>query len=103
MVQVRAIDHLSPSDHDLSLSSASAITRLAPFRCVHHAFEHHARMQPDAIAVEHTGQKITYAQLDRSANTLAVKLRVMGVRPRNSRLFSSPSAQLSWWSAFLLF
>ena len=53
----------------------------APFSCVHHAFEYHAATQPNATAVEHLGDSITYAELDRQANILANYLRTSGVRP----------------------
>lgn len=52
-----------------------------PFSCVHHAFEHHVRRDPEAIAVEHLGSTISYGDLDRRANALAHRLRAMGVRP----------------------
>ena len=52
-----------------------------PFSCVHHAFEHHARRDPHAVAVEHLNDAITYGDLDRRANALAHRLRTMGVRP----------------------
>ncbi|KAI0057826.1 nonribosomal peptide synthetase 12 [Artomyces pyxidatus] len=55
--------------------------RPAPFDCVHHAFEHHALLQPSAVAVEHLGDTISYFELDRSANHLAGRLRVLGVVP----------------------
>lgn len=53
----------------------------APFQCIHHAFEHHAARDPNAIAVEHLGSTITYGELDSRANALAHQLRSMGVRP----------------------
>ncbi|EKM49537.1 uncharacterized protein PHACADRAFT_153957 [Phanerochaete carnosa HHB-10118-sp] len=52
-----------------------------PFHCVHHAFEHHARRDAQAIAAKHLGNAITYGELDRRANALAHRLRAMGVRP----------------------
>lgn len=52
-----------------------------PFRCVHHAFEHHVLRDPEAVAVSHLGDKITYGDLDRRANALAHRLRAMGVLP----------------------
>ncbi|KAI0801910.1 nonribosomal peptide synthetase 12 [Irpex lacteus] len=53
----------------------------APFQCIHHAFEHHAARDPNAIAVEHLGSTITYGELDSRANALARQLRSMGVLP----------------------
>ena len=52
-----------------------------PFGCVHHAFEHYALKDPEAIAVEHLDATITYGELDRRANALAHRLRAMGVVP----------------------
>lgn len=52
-----------------------------PFRCVHHAFEYHVRSDASAIAAEHLGKAITYGELDRRANTLAHRLRAVGVQP----------------------
>ncbi|EIW59229.1 nonribosomal peptide synthetase 12 [Trametes versicolor FP-101664 SS1] len=74
--------------HSLSLEDQRLFARFsfgtrqrAPFACVHHAFEHHAAAQSDAVAVEHLGDAITYAELDRQANILANHLRASGVRP----------------------
>ena len=52
-----------------------------PFRCVHHAFEHHVLRDPEAIAVSHLGSTITYNDLNRRANALANRLRADGVVP----------------------
>lgn len=56
-----------------------------PFSLVHHSFEHHARVQPHVVAVEHNSfnDSITYSQLDLRANRLAKRLREGpgGIRP----------------------
>jgi D-alanine--poly(phosphoribitol) ligase subunit 1 len=52
-----------------------------PETLVHRAVERWARATPDAIAVEHRGQQITYAELDRHASHLAARLAALGVRP----------------------
>ncbi|KAI0702917.1 putative nonribosomal peptide synthetase [Cytidiella melzeri] len=72
--------------HGLSLEDTSLFYRFGfgrreqpPFRCIHHAFEHHAVRDPEAIAVEHLGHTITYGELDRRANALAHHLLSMGV------------------------
>ncbi|KAI0345846.1 nonribosomal peptide synthetase 12 [Trametopsis cervina] len=74
--------------HGLSVEDLSLFYRFGfgprqevPYRCVHHAFEHHAARDPHAVAVEHLGDTITYGELDRKANALAHRLRSMGVYP----------------------
>lgn len=53
-----------------------------PFRTIHEAFEHHARLQPETCAVEHLGDSITYRELDVRSDDLARMLRDdKGVRP----------------------
>ncbi|KAI0355003.1 nonribosomal peptide synthetase 12 [Trametes cingulata] len=72
---------LSSEDQQLFNRFSFGPRQKAPFGCVHHAFEHHAATQPDAVAVEHLGESITYRELDRQANILANHLRASGVRP----------------------
>ncbi|WP_420628242.1 amino acid adenylation domain-containing protein [Candidatus Leptofilum sp.] len=47
---------------------------------MHQAFEHFVTIQPEAVAVEHLGESITYGELDRQANRLAAKLADLGVQ-----------------------
>ena len=49
-------------------------------RCLHVRFEERARMAPGRVAVVCDGESLTYAQLDRRANALALRLRSLGVR-----------------------
>ncbi|ROQ69501.1 amino acid adenylation domain-containing protein [Streptomyces sp. 840.1] len=42
--------------------------------------EHHARTRPDALAIEHGGARVTYAELNERANQLARILLANGVR-----------------------
>ncbi|ALX44736.1 non-ribosomal peptide synthetase (plasmid) [Burkholderia humptydooensis] len=49
-------------------------------RCLHRRFEDHARVRPDAVAVQCDGQALSYAELDRRANRLAWRLHAAGVR-----------------------
>ncbi|MDB9527419.1 amino acid adenylation domain-containing protein [Oscillatoria sp. CS-180] len=50
-------------------------------RCVHQVFEAQVAQTPDAIAVVHEDQSLTYAELNRRANQLAHYLRSLGVGP----------------------
>ena len=47
--------------------------------CVHELFEAQAQARPDAIALVHAGESLTYAELNRRANQLAHYLREQGV------------------------
>ncbi|KAF7348531.1 Nonribosomal peptide synthetase 12 [Mycena venus] len=74
---------LSPEDIVLFYSYGLGPRRHVEYPVIHHSFEHHARMQPDAIAVEHTlyGQTLTFGQLEVQANRLARRLRAQGICP----------------------
>lgn len=47
---------------------------------IHHGFEAYAAVQPEAIAVAHLGESITYGELNRHANRLAAILAQHGVK-----------------------
>lgn len=55
------------------------ITRV-PYRCIHHAFEAHAKVNPKAIAACHLDKTITYGELNHQANVLALELIKNGVQ-----------------------
>ncbi|HEY2914372.1 MAG TPA: condensation domain-containing protein, partial [Candidatus Angelobacter sp.] len=50
-------------------------------KCVHELFEECVAKRPNAVAVEHVGEELTYAELNRRANRLAHYLRTVGVKP----------------------
>jgi non-ribosomal peptide synthetase component F len=50
-------------------------------RTVHGLFEAQAKERPDATAIVHNGQSLTYAELNRRANRLARHLVGLGVQP----------------------
>ena len=47
--------------------------------CLHVRFEERARLVPDRVAVVCGGESLTYGELDRRANALALRLRSLGV------------------------
>jgi natural product biosynthesis luciferase-like monooxygenase protein len=50
-------------------------------RCIHELVAQQAQRTPDAIALRFCDQALTYAELDRRANSLAARLREQGVGP----------------------
>jgi len=50
-------------------------------RTVVQLFEEQAARLPDAVAVTHAGESLSYRELNARANALAVRLRALGVRP----------------------
>ncbi len=83
-----AMRNLSPADQLLFEYFGQGPIVPAPFACIHHAFEAHAAAQPNAIAAEHAGATITYGELERQANRLALLLHQHGVQPgHNVALF----------------
>ncbi|KAH6915590.1 nonribosomal peptide synthetase 12 [Coprinopsis sp. MPI-PUGE-AT-0042] len=73
------LSHLSATDRALFWKYGIGAKTPVPFECVHHAFEFHAKSNPDFTAVDELGTTITYAELDRRANCLAARLRSIGV------------------------
>ncbi|HYH79975.1 MAG TPA: condensation domain-containing protein, partial [Longimicrobium sp.] len=51
--------------------------------CIHHLFEAQAARTSSALAVESTGESLTYAELNARANRLARRLRREGVGPES--------------------
>jgi amino acid adenylation domain-containing protein len=51
--------------------------------CMHDLFAKQADETPDAIAAEHHGNQLTYAELDRRSNQIARRLRRIGVGPES--------------------
>ena len=82
---VPGLEILSPLDASLFVRFGFGRQEAPLFQCLHHAFEYQVSQRPEAVAIEHLEETITYGELERKANGLAHRLRDMGVRP-NSRV-----------------
>ena len=49
--------------------------------CFHQLFESQVELSPEAAAVAFEGRQLTYAELNRFSNQLAIRLRLLGVGP----------------------
>jgi amino acid adenylation domain-containing protein len=76
-----ALRDLPPMDRALFQSFGAGPIRIPPFHHIHHAVEKQAARHPDVTAVEHLGETMTYAELNRRAELLAEFLTRAGVRP----------------------
>ncbi|WP_333736082.1 amino acid adenylation domain-containing protein [Streptomyces sp. IBSBF 2806] len=68
--------------HTLAVPTAGPTARTTPEaseETVLDRFARHAADRPDAVAVRHGGEQLTYAELDRRSNRLARHLRQLGV------------------------
>ena len=75
-----AFNNLSLLDQVLFERFGQGPRTAVPHDTMHQAFELYAAAQPEAIAVEHLGDSITYGELNRQANRLAARLAQHGVK-----------------------
>ncbi|KAH5423595.1 hypothetical protein HBI23_199020 [Parastagonospora nodorum] len=73
--------NLSEDDQKLVFDFGSGVQASAPHHTIHGAFESIVDVHPGVLAAVHDGQKITYKQLDISANRLANYLVGSGLLP----------------------
>ncbi|KAF8956658.1 hypothetical protein BGZ46_002341, partial [Entomortierella lignicola] len=79
---ITKIDMLSPSERTLLLQTWNATQESYPSNlCMHHLFEQQAASTPDAYAVVHMDQSLTYADLNTRSNRIAHQLVKLGVQP----------------------
>jgi amino acid adenylation domain-containing protein len=78
---VSELSLLAPEERDALTVQAGPLRTGLPVWCLHERFEEQARRAPDAVAVVHEGESLTYAELDRRASALAAHLEELGVGP----------------------
>jgi len=72
---------LSVQERQQLISWNATARAYADEQCIHELFEEQVECTPDAIAVLHEGQSLTYRELNGRANQLARRLKVLGVGP----------------------
>ncbi|WP_432728639.1 amino acid adenylation domain-containing protein [Variovorax sp. W6] len=71
---------LDDAERDRLLNAfAQSAPALPAYAFAHAAFEQQAALRPQAVALEHGGERLSYAGLDQRANRLAHHLRGLGV------------------------
>ncbi|WP_261720514.1 non-ribosomal peptide synthetase [Streptomyces sp. FZ201] len=75
------VDILPPHEHEELVHTRNRTATPLPDLLVHEQIAEHARRTPDAVAVVHAQNTLTYGELDAHANRLAWRLRALGVRP----------------------
>lgn len=70
----------APQQRDQSAHCYHGDVMSLPFTQLDHAFAEQVRLNPHSIAVEHEGRQLSYRQLERRAQQLAILLRQRGVR-----------------------
>ncbi|QWP77562.1 amino acid adenylation domain-containing protein [Lysobacter sp. K5869] len=79
---LHALEVLPPDERRQVLETWNRAEAEAPApRCVQALFEAQAARRPDAVAVVHGGEALSYAELNRRANRLAHRLIASGLRP----------------------
>ena len=80
--EVGGIEILGTEERKLLLETWNATEAEYPEdRCIHELFEEQVRRTPEAIALVHEEQRLSYEELNRQANQLAHYLIGLGVKP----------------------
>ncbi|KAG0221148.1 hypothetical protein BGW41_007174, partial [Actinomortierella wolfii] len=81
---IDSLDILSPEEKHLLHETWNRTDVEYPTdRCIHHMFESQATETPDAVAIVHNEQEVTYAELDELASRLAFRFVIADVKRGN--------------------
>ncbi|MGY3610257.1 MULTISPECIES: non-ribosomal peptide synthetase [unclassified Bradyrhizobium] len=79
---VRDLDILPPEERAYLLEELNRTAAPYPSeQCIHQLFEAQVRNAPDAVAVVHADERLSYGELNARANRLAHHLIALGVKP----------------------
>ncbi|MEM5373157.1 amino acid adenylation domain-containing protein, partial [Paraburkholderia azotifigens] len=79
---VRELDILPAEERNYLLEDLNRTAAAYPSeRCIHELFEAQVRRTPEAVAVVHENERLSYGELNARANRLAHHLIALGVRP----------------------
>ncbi|MER8609054.1 AMP-binding protein, partial [Mesorhizobium sp. M1233] len=79
---VRALDILPPEERTYLLEELNRTDADYPSDlCIHELFEQQVRRTPEAVALVHEGEALSYGELNARANRLAHHLIALGVKP----------------------
>lgn len=78
--RIGELSHLTERERQ-QLAEWNRTEATCPHVCLHELFEAQVIRTPDAVAVAYLGAQFTYDELNRRANQLARRLRLMGVGP----------------------
>ncbi|RMI15086.1 amino acid adenylation domain-containing protein, partial [Sinorhizobium meliloti] len=79
---VRELDILPPEERTYLLEDLNRTAAAYPSElCIHQLFEAQVQKAPEAVAVVHEGERLSYGELNARANRLAHHLIGLGVRP----------------------
>ncbi|WP_323145150.1 amino acid adenylation domain-containing protein, partial [Massilia phyllosphaerae] len=80
--EVRSLDILPETErHQLLVQFNDTAAAYPQDQLIHQLFEQQAALQPEATAVVHEQDSLTYAELNRRANQVAHRLLSLGVKP----------------------
>ena len=79
--RIGALEMFTPAETARLREQAQGATAEYPSQCLHELIEAQVDRTPDALAVVHGADEVTYAELDRRANQLAWHLMARGVSP----------------------
>jgi amino acid adenylation domain-containing protein len=75
------LEILSPDEYQQVVHQSNETRESLPaISCIHRLFEEQVKRRPDAIAVDHLGQPMSYGELNARSNRLARALRRRGIR-----------------------